>query len=249
MKKNKLFPVITIVGLMAVGAYLSSQDYGVGLSEAIAETDDSLLNSNCTANTPQAFAADLNYLVAANAPQRNGMPTFNNATISFNGGTAVNGDSAPNIGPGAQTYIGTGGLGGNLLITHEAPKSKISGLFCTANTQSTLMAKAKVSDASSSLQVSAQAATDPDNIWKAGNRLDNDITGKMLFGAASVIGSNSPITDGGDAESLATGVNGEVVFATNNPAAGGYELQVLMKVQGGTLINQSEELTMTFTPS
>lgn len=246
MKKGKLFSTVSILGLMAVGAYLSSQNYSVGISEAIAETDDALLNTNCTAATPAAYTPDLNYTFVANAPTRGSTPTLANANIAYNGPTAVNGESAPMIGGGGQTYFSSGPDAGSVLVTHSAAKSKISGLLCTNNSQSSLLAQAKVSDNSSALKIAAQTVTDPDNVWKAANRLDNDLVGKMLFGAASALGHNSPITDGGDAE---TQNNGEVVFGTIDPAKGGYEMQLLLKVQGGSITNQSEELTMVFTPS
>ncbi len=249
MKKGKLFSTVTILGFMAVGAYLTSQDYSVGLSEAIAADDDTTIGSSCAETTVMAYTADMNYPLTVGAAQQNGIQHFQPVTAVLGASGNVDNEPAPPIAGGQQNYFNSGGLAGKLLLVHSAAKSKLAGGLCRTINASSLAigAKAGAVNATTSLNV-AVATTDAgmDNTWQGGNQVDASATAKVVFGAASVLAYNSPITDAGD---FSGQVDGQVIFGGTNPANGGYKTQILINVQNDMADGLAEQLTAVYTPS
>lgn len=208
---------------------------------AIAEVTDRSFAATCTASPVVGYSADLSITLVANAPLRNAAPTFATAALSLING--INGDADPPVG--GQTIISSGSESGSVLVTFQGPKAKISGLGCQPLMNSSLLFRAKINDNSSKVKVSVQAPTESNTVWNNARRIDNSTTGFTTHGTSGTIHS-SPINDTTDAEGA---TNGEIVFGSADPSKGGYEVQTLLKVSGSALNNESEEISLIFTPS
>lgn len=210
-------------------------------NESLAETTDRSFAATCNASPVVAYAADISLSLVANSPSRNSAPAFNAAQLSLT--NAINGDSDPTALD--QIFISTGSESGSILITFLGPKAKISGLGCQTLQNSSLLFRAKANDNSTKLKIAVQSPADSNTIWNNGRRIDNNTTGFTTHGSSGSI-YGSPINDTTDAEGS---TNGEIVFGTSTPSQGGYEIQTLLKVTNSVISNQSEELSLIFTPS
>lgn len=231
MKTHSLTYLGGLAAVIAVGAWTATSSELEW--DNIVEAADGVqtVSVQCQAATLSAYVPSAQYTFTFPAAAGTVFSPNKITVTSTLNGTGINGDASPTITKGED-------VAGTLTIRHQAPLSKLGGMQCQTNSSYSKLDVRGV-NASSNLDIAAEGAAD--TTWNGSNQIDS--AAKTLFGFGGLIGT-SHVLDGQDDDSSQ---NGEIVFGGNASSAR-YALFSLVKYMGTSMVNNSEDLTYTFTP-
>lgn len=222
--------------MLAVLAELVGVQVMVGdESHAAVSTRD--LSVSCVDPTVMAFAPNVNYTMTIPTGSASAF-SITNITATAAVSNAVNGDGNPSVGVAS-------GPSNTVVLYNAAPKMKIGGVQCSANSTSTLQ---MYGDGSDDPNLDVAVAAPGTTAWGSATAVDDKTSGTavMLFGTSGVV-SGQALNDGDDNDGI---VNGEIVFGGGGAAAnGGFEMLIKVRFVGVNPDNVSEAITVKFTPS
>lgn len=234
---RKRFGVLSSLSTITLLAWLATV-MASGENESFASVSTRDLSVTCVDPTVVAFAPNVSYTVTIPAGTASAF-LISNITATAVVTNAINSDGNPSVG------VTSGPSSETVVLYNAAPKMKVGGVQCSANSTSTLE---MYGDGSDDSNMDAAVASPGATTWASGTTVDDKTSGTavMLFGASGVVSSQA-LSDGDDNDGI---VNGEIVFGGGGAAAnGGFQVLVKVRIFGVNPDNTSESITVKFTPS